>query len=50
MIAAARKLNAAFPNCEFVLNDNSDLRMFPDGHFDLIPASSTTAWACSRCE
>ncbi len=36
MIAAARKLNTAFPNCEFVLNDDPDLRMFPDGHFDLI--------------
>ncbi len=36
MIAAARKLNATYPNCEFVLNDNPDLRMFPDGHFDLI--------------
>jgi len=36
MIAAARKLNAALPNCEFVLNDNPNLRMFPDSHFDLI--------------
>ncbi len=36
MIAAARKLNATYPNCEFVLNDNPDLGMFPDGHFDLI--------------
>lgn len=36
MIAAARKLNAAFSNCEFVLNGDPDLRMFPDGHFDLI--------------
>jgi SAM-dependent methyltransferase len=36
MIAAARKLNAAFPNCQFVVNDNPDLRMFTDGHFDLI--------------
>jgi SAM-dependent methyltransferase len=36
MIAAARRLNAAFPNCEFVVNANPDLRMFPDGHFDLI--------------
>ena len=36
MIATARKLNAAFPNCEFVLNGQPDLRMFPDGHFDLI--------------
>ena len=36
MIAAARKLNAAYPSCEFVLNNNPNLRMFPDGHFDLI--------------
>jgi SAM-dependent methyltransferase len=36
MIAAARKLNTAFPNCEFVLNGDPDLRMFPRGHFDLI--------------
>ena len=36
MIAAAAKLNAELSNCEFVLNDNPDLRMFPDGHFDLI--------------
>jgi SAM-dependent methyltransferase len=36
MIAGARKLNAAFPNCEFVLNGHPDLRIFPDGHFDLI--------------
>jgi SAM-dependent methyltransferase len=36
MIAAAKKLNAAFPNCEFVLNSNPNLRMFPHGHFDLI--------------
>ena len=36
MIAAARKLNTAFPNCEFVLNGDPDLRIFPRGHFDLI--------------
>ena len=36
MIAAARKLNITFPNCEFVLNGDPDLRMFPRGHFDLI--------------
>jgi SAM-dependent methyltransferase len=36
MIAAARKLNTAFPNCEFVLNGDPDLRMFPRDHFDLI--------------
>jgi SAM-dependent methyltransferase len=36
MIAAARKLNTAFPNCEFVLNGDPDLRMFPGDHFDLI--------------
>jgi SAM-dependent methyltransferase len=36
MIAAARKLNTAFPSCEFLLNSDPDLRMFPRGHFDLI--------------
>ncbi len=36
MVAAARKLNTAFPNCEFVLNGHPDLRIFPRGHFDLI--------------
>src|SRR5262249_31447273 len=30
------KLNAALSTCEFVLNDLPDLRMFPDGNFDLI--------------
>jgi SAM-dependent methyltransferase len=36
MVNAGRKLNAPFPNCEFVLNGDPDLRMFPSGHFDLI--------------
>jgi hypothetical protein len=36
MIAAARKLNGAYPNCKFILNGNPDLRMFPDDHFDLV--------------
>ena len=36
MIAAARKLNTAYPNCEFVVNGDPDLRMFPSRHFDLI--------------
>jgi SAM-dependent methyltransferase len=36
MVATARRLNAAFPNCEFVVNGHPDLRMFPDDHFDLI--------------
>jgi ubiquinone/menaquinone biosynthesis C-methylase UbiE len=36
MIAAARKLNGAYPNCKFILNGNPDLRMFPDHHFDLV--------------
>lgn len=36
MIAAAGKLNAEFSNCEFVLNGHPDLRIFPDGHFNLI--------------
>jgi len=36
MIDAARKLNSAFSSCQFVLNANPDLRIFPNGHFDLI--------------
>src|SRR5262249_14835268 len=36
MIDAAWKLNTAYPNCEFVLNGDPNLRMFPRGHFDLI--------------
>ena len=36
MIAAARKLNAAFLNCDFILNGHPDLRIFPHDHFDLI--------------
>lgn len=36
MIAAARSQNAAFSNCEFILNGNPDLRIFPAGNFDLI--------------
>ena len=36
MVATAKALNAAFPNCEFVVNGHPDLRMFPDDHFDLI--------------
>ena len=36
MIVAAGKLNAEFSNCQFVLNGHPDLRIFPDGHFDLI--------------
>ena len=36
MVATARTLNSAFPNCEFVVSGHPDLRMFPDDHFDLI--------------
>jgi SAM-dependent methyltransferase len=36
MIAAARSQNAAFSNCEFILNGHPDLRIFPGGSFDLI--------------
>jgi SAM-dependent methyltransferase len=36
MIAAARKLNVAFPRCQFAVNDRLDLRLFADGYFDLI--------------
>jgi SAM-dependent methyltransferase len=35
MLDTARRLNTA-PNCEFVLNDGPDLRMFGDGSFDLV--------------
>jgi hypothetical protein len=43
MIAAARKLNGACPNCKFILNGNPDLRMFRPLRPDLLhprPAAS----------
>jgi len=36
MIATAERLAAARANCEFVLADGPDLRMFEDGSFDLV--------------
>jgi SAM-dependent methyltransferase len=39
MIAAARRLNAAESNCEFVLNRLPDLRQFETGSFDLVYSS-----------
>jgi len=36
MIAAARQLNAAFPNCEFRVNRAGHLRAFDDGAFDFV--------------
>jgi SAM-dependent methyltransferase len=36
MIAQARALNAAFPNCRFLLNRESHLGMFPQGSFDVV--------------
>jgi ubiquinone/menaquinone biosynthesis C-methylase UbiE len=36
MIARAKKLNASFPNCEFVVNQHEDLRVFPNDHFDMV--------------
>ena len=36
MIAQARELNSAIPRCEFVVNTEENLRIFPDATFDLI--------------
>ena len=36
MIAGARTLNQAIPNCSFVLNERGDLRQFPDNSFDFV--------------
>jgi len=36
MIERAREMNADRPNCEWVVNDAADLRMFPDEAFDLV--------------
>jgi SAM-dependent methyltransferase len=39
MIAAARRLNADRPRCEFVLNTRPDLSAFDDASFDLVYSS-----------
>jgi ubiquinone/menaquinone biosynthesis C-methylase UbiE len=36
MIAIARQLNMNYPTCKFLVNVKSDLRVFPDDHFDMI--------------
>jgi ubiquinone/menaquinone biosynthesis C-methylase UbiE len=36
MIAKAKELNQAFPNCQFAVNFADHLRMFPDNRFDFI--------------
>jgi len=36
MIAKAKELNQAFPNCQFTVNFADHLRVFPDSQFDLI--------------
>ena len=36
MIRRARELNSAFRNCSFVVNGESDLHVFPSGHFDFV--------------
>ena len=36
MIAKAKELNQAFPNCQFSVNYADHLRMFPDNQFDFI--------------
>jgi ubiquinone/menaquinone biosynthesis C-methylase UbiE len=36
MIAKAKELNQAFPNCQFSVNFADHLRMFPDNQFDFI--------------
>jgi SAM-dependent methyltransferase len=39
MVETARRLNADVPNCEFVVNDAPDLRLFDDSTFDLALSS-----------
>lgn len=36
MIARARELNRSIPNCEFTVNAEGHLGMFPDDHFDMV--------------
>ena len=36
MIDKAREINQSVPNCEFTVNTENDLRVFPDDHFDMI--------------
>jgi len=36
MILKARELNASIPNCNFFVNNEEDLRLFPDNNFDMI--------------
>lgn len=36
MISKAKELNTDFPQCEFIKNDEADLKIFPDQYFDLI--------------
>jgi len=39
MISLARELNSSFTNCEFIVNEKPDLKIFEDEHFDLIFSS-----------
>lgn len=48
MVEGARRLNALVPNATFTVNEESDLRRFPDGHFDLILAKSVLGHSPSR--
>lgn len=36
MIAKAKELNAAYPNCAFTVNTSDDLRLFQDRQFDMV--------------
>lgn len=36
MIRQARELNSSVPNCSFMVNAGSDLRVFPSGSFDCV--------------
>jgi SAM-dependent methyltransferase len=36
MIGQARQLNAAIPNCEFIVNQANNLSIFSDNYFDLV--------------
>jgi len=48
MVDGARRLNASVANASFEVNEASDLRRFPDGHFDLILAKSVLGHSPSR--
>jgi len=36
MISMAKEMNSKYPNCKFQINEESNLKIFEDGYFDLI--------------